>query len=410
MLVSIAAILYRFPSRKLKVIGITGTNGKSTVVEMVSAILEEAGYKIAISSSIKFKLGKIVWRNESRMTMPGKFFLQKLLRNAVSQNCQYAVIEVSSEGIKQHRHRFINFNTVIITNVTPEHIESHGSFDKYLKTKGELFRVNQNIHIINFDDSNSKYFINFPSKKKYIYGINVTNNNNQDGGIMITRASYPQISPAGTTFRIDDVEFNLKLLGKYNIYNALAAISLGLSQRIDLNICKNALNKIITMPGRMDEIISHPFKVFVDYAVTPDSLEKAYQTIKDIFKGSRMVCVLGSCGGGRDKWKRPILGKLAKHYCDYVIITNEDPYDENPSDIINEIAKNDEKTIKILDRRNAISEALKSAKKDDIIIITGKGCESSMCVNGGIRIPWDEKQVVIEEFTKLFDNNSAQIT
>ncbi len=395
----LATIIFCYPSRKIKVIGVTGTNGKSTVVMMVSKILEEAGYKIATSSSVEFQIGEKKWANNLRMTMPGRFSLQKFLRKAASKNCQYAVVEVSSEGIKQHRHRFINFTAAILTNVTAEHLESHGGFKNYLSAKGELFRLNKNIHIINYEDSNFEYFAGFKAKKKYIYGIKPKNEKNKT--VFVLFPGQLKNLTEGSMFNLNGLEFKLNLLGEFNIYNALSAICLGLSQNISLETCKNALVKIKSMSGRMEQVISKPIKVFIDYAVTPDSLEKAYLTLKNNFQEKRLICILGSCGGGRDKWKRPILGKIASKYCDKIIITNEDPYDENPVKIINEIAEENKLAEKIIDRREAIHKALKSAKDGDVVIITGKGTENSMCLDHGKKIDWNDKRVVIEEFKKI---------
>jgi len=380
LLAFFGAILYQFPSKKLKIIGITGTNGKTTTVEMVSKILEEAGYKVASLSSIKFKIGQKEWPNLLKMTMPGRFFIQRFLREARNFGCQYAVLEVTSEGIKQHRHRFIDFDVAVFTNLTPEHIEAHGSFENYRAAKGKLFQATKGIHIINIDDENAKYFLKFPANKKYTYGL--------ERGDINTK----------------NTQFKLHLIGDFNIYNALAAISVGLSQEIDLEICKRALAKIEGIPGRMEEVISEPFKVFIDYAVTPDALEKVYQTInpKPKTQNSKLICVLGACGGGRDKWKRPVLGEIAAKYCDEIIITNEDPYDENPLEIINQVASGTKgKAKKILDRRKAINQALKIAQPGDIVVITGKGCEPWICLAGGKKIPWDDRKIVKEEFNKL---------
>jgi UDP-N-acetylmuramoyl-L-alanyl-D-glutamate--2,6-diaminopimelate ligase len=383
------ALLYRFPSQKLKIIGITGTNGKTTTVEMTCKILEAAGYKVASLSSIKFKIGEKEWPNTLKMTMPGRLRLQKFLREAINNSCQYGVLEVTSQGIKQYRHSFINFEIAVFTNLSPEHIEAHGGFEKYREAKGKLFQVTKGIHILNLDDENTNYFLKFPAKKKYLYQIS-------DNQVLING---------------EPISINLKLLGKFNLYNAAAAISVGLSQGIDLKICKSALEKIAKIPGRMEEVISQPFKVFVDYAFTPNALEKVYQILKskkesEFLPGEirdfQMICVLGSCGGGRDKWKRPVLGEIAAKYCNEVIITNEDPYDEDPMEIINQVANGcKNKAKKILDRREAIREALKLAKQNDLVIITGKGCEPWICGAKGKKIPWDDRQVVREEFEKL---------
>jgi len=403
LLVSLGAVFYRFPAKKIKIIGITGTNGKSTVVEMTSKILEEAGCKTASLSSIKFKIGNKQWPNELRMTMPGRLTLQKFLRQAVNEKSDYIVLEVTSEGIKQHRHRFIDFEIAVFTNLTPEHIEAHGSFEKYKETKGELFRAAKKIHILNLDDENKKYFLSFPADKKYGYGLN---SGYQPHGIEYLKAENIQATPKGIGFSVKDISFNLPLLGSFNIYNAIAAICVGLSQGISLETSKSALEKLKVIPGRMEEVISEPFKVFVDYAFTPNALQKAYETLSENSKfqipNSKMVCVLGACGGGRDKWKRPVLGELAAKYCDEVIITNEDPYDEDPMEIINQIAKGTEGKAKtILDRREAIKKALLLAEPGDIVVITGKGCEPCICAAKGKKIPWDDREVVKEELEHI---------
>jgi len=288
LLAFLGAILYQFPSKKLKVIGVTGTNGKTTVVEMITKILEEAGYKVALLNSIRFKIGEKEEPNMLKMTMPGRFKIQKFLRQAVNSGCQYAVLEVTSEGIKQHRHRFIDFDVAIFTNLTPEHIEAHGSFENYRVAKGKLFQATKGIHIINLDDENTEYFLNFKSQEKIGYSINTRyfsdrRINAYELKEIIGVESY-QVFPYGLKFLIKNTEFNLKLLGEFNIYNALAAICVGLSQGIGLETCKLALEKFEGIPGRMEEVISEPFKVFVDYAVTPDVLEKVYQTINSKLK------------------------------------------------------------------------------------------------------------------------------
>ncbi|MBU0546599.1 MAG: UDP-N-acetylmuramoyl-L-alanyl-D-glutamate--2,6-diaminopimelate ligase [Patescibacteria group bacterium] len=374
----LGAVYYRFPSNKIKVIAVTGTNGKSSVINLVKYVLEEAGFKVAASSSIFFQIGDQQKPNTLRMTMPGGFYLQGFLRKAVNNKCDYAVLEITSEGIKQYRHKFITFEAAVFTNLTPEHIEAHGSFEKYREAKGKLFEATKNIHIINIDDENAEYFLKFPAKKKYTYGLNRGDINTKN------------------------TQFKLKLLGEFNIYNALAAICVGLSQSVSLEICQRALEKIEGIPGRMELVISEPFKVVVDYAFTPNALDQAYKAIRNSLNPSKMICVLGSCGGGRDKWKRPILGELATKYCDEIIITNEDPYDENPKEIIDQVAVGTgEKALKILDRREAIRLALKLAKENDAVIITGKGCELSICLPDGKKILWDDRQVIREEFNKI---------
>ena len=390
ILALLGVIFYCFPSRKIKIIGVTGTNGKTTVVNLTTKILEEAGYKVVSLSSIKFKIGEREWPNTLKMTMPGRFQIQKFLRQAVASGCKFAVLEVTSEGIKQHRHRFINFDTAVFTNLTPEHIEAHGGFENYKKSKGKLFQATKNIHIINIDDENANYLLQFPAKKKYTYGLNKGDINAKN------------------------FQFKLQLIGDFNVYNALAAACAGVSQGVNLEICKKVLEMVGSIPGRMEEVISQPFKVFVDYAFTPNALEKVYQTLNNLKPKTynlkpKLICVLGACGGGRDKWKRPVLGEIAAKYCDEVIVTNEDPYDENPYQILSMIKSGISKSqfptsnfYEILDRREAIRKSLALAKPGDVVIITGKGCEPWICVAGGKKIPWDDREVVKEEFKKLF--------
>src|SRR3990167_963534 len=167
----LSALVYGFPSGKLIVIGVTGTSGKSTTVDFICRILEEAGHRVASTSSIRFKVAEKEWKNNMKMTMPGRFVIQKVLRQAVDAGCKYAVLEVTSEGIKQSRHKFIHLNTAVFLNLTPEHIESHGGFENYRAAKLELFKATKNLHIINADDENAKHFVNIPAKEKYLFGI-----------------------------------------------------------------------------------------------------------------------------------------------------------------------------------------------------------------------------------------------
>jgi len=395
----LGAVLYGFPSKKIKVIGVTGTNGKSTTVDLITRILEEAGYSVASLSSIKFKIKDRERPNELKMTMPGRFKIKQFLSQAVKSGCQYAVLEVASEGVKQHRHRFIDFQVAVFTNLTPEHIEAHGGFENYKKAKGSFFRSVKGVHVVNIDDKYADYFLSFPSDKKYVYGIK---NKLEDKRWDSVRASDVNSSCNGTSFTVNNIAFNLKLLGEFNIYNALAAVCVGLSQGIGIETSKKALEKAEGVSGRMEEVISSPFKVFVDYAFTPNALEKVYQTIRSGFSPSKMICVLGSCGGGRDKWKRPVLGEIAAKYCDDIIVTNEDPYDEDPVAIIEQVFKGTEgKAQKILDRRGAIKIALELAEENDAVVVTGKGCEPWICLANGKKIPWDDRKIVKEEFDKI---------
>jgi len=400
---ALGAFLYRFPSKKLIVIGVTGTNGKSTVIQLITNILKQAGFKVASISSVRFQINDEEWQNDLKMTMPGRLKVQKFLRKAVNARCKYAVLEITSEGIKQFRHKFINFNTAVFTNLTKEHIEAHKGFENYRKAKGELFNTTGlKTIIVNEDDKNAEYFLHFKAGEKWGYGIE--NRKSKIEGQKFVGAVDIRMATDGANFTVEDTQFHLKLLGRFNIYNTLAAICVGFSEGVSLEVSKQALEKMDGVTGRMELVIKEPFKVFVDYAHTPDALENVYKTLA----GSRLICVLGSCGGGRDRWKRSEFGRLAANYCSQIILTNEDPYEERPQKILEEIEKGilEYKTPNInhqliFNRRGAIKEALSLAKHGDIVIITGKGSEPWMCVADGKKIPWDDRKIVRKEMKKL---------
>jgi len=386
----LGAMVFGFPgeNKNMKIIGVTGTSGKSTTADFITRILEEAGEKVAAQSSIRFKVGEKEWENKYKMTMPGRFVIQKFLSQAKKAGCKYVVLEVTSEGIRQFRHKFINFDTAVFTNLTPEHIESHGGFDNYRNEKLKLFRATKNIHIVNADDENAKYFLDIPAKEKIFFSFKDAKNIN---------------TKAGLAFEFEGQKFYLNLFGEFNIYNALAAISVARAYGVSLDVCAKALGKAKGISGRMEVVSGGPVKVIVDYAHTPAQLEAVYKT----FKEENMVCVLGSCGGGRDKWKRPVLGELAKKYCKEIIVTNEDPYDEDPMEIINQVTSTigeDEgySVKKILDRKDAIGTAIKLAKPGEVVIITGKGSEPWMCLENGRKIPWSDRQIALD----VLNNNS----
>lgn len=400
----LGVIIYGFPSNKIIVIGITGTKGKSTVVNLAGQILEHAGFKIGWISSATLKIGEKEWLNPFHMTMPGRFFIQNFLRKMVNEKCKYCLLEVTSEGILQHRHRFINFNTAVFTNLSPEHIEAHKGFENYRNEKLKLFKSVKNIHIINIDDENSAYFLRFPAKQKLGYSLNSKDKLPDSSNIRLIEANNINYSNKGIDFSVNDVDLSLSLLGKFNIYNSLAAISIALSQGVDLETCKKALKKINVIPGRMEVINEgQAFTVIVDLAHTPDSFEKIFESIKD-FSYNKVISVFGSAGGLRDKWKRPILGEIAAKHSDKIIITNEDSYDEDPNEILKSIEQGilknkDINYEKVLDRREAIRKAFSLAKENDIVLILGKGTEQKMVI-GSKKISWDDRIVAKEELQK----------
>lgn len=444
----LAALVYRFPSRKLIVIGVTGTTGKTSVVYLTAKMLNEAGYKTGFTSTAVISNGQREWLNDKKMTMPGRFFIQKLLRSMVKNNCRYAIVETTSEGIKQFRHRFINYDVVLFTGIYPEHIESHGSFDKYKETKGKLFahlknglvkyidgnhkvvrprselkkldlaRVAKTI-IVNGDDANVNYFLNFWSEAKLAcsfkpeattdFFLKKLNSETMVKDFTVVQGEAVKASAHGTNVVINNEKISLKLLGEFNAINALLAAAVGLSQNLNMDQIKAGLEEVRGLAGKLEKIeAGQDFSVIVDYSFEPLALTKLYQMI-DLIPHQKIIHLLGSAGGGRDRARRPLLGRLAAEKADFVVIANEDPYDEDPAEIINQVAagaemagkKNNVDLFKILDRREGIKKALTLAKKGDLVLFTGKGAEQSICLANGQKFPWDEREVVREEIVEL---------
>ena len=444
-------MVYGNPSSKLIVIGITGTTGKTTTTYLVAKMLEAAGYKTGFTSTAMFSDGNKEWLNDKKMTMPGRFFVQSMLSQMVKNGCLFAVLETSSEGIVQYRHRFINYDTLLITGLYPEHIESHGSFENYKEAKGMLFahlkdcktkytdkdkrvkrveaglkkltleRVKKTI-IVNGDDEHKDFFLNYWAESKLQYrlvpnAIDVKQNPQEleDHNFKELVATNFNITNKGSSFVLCEAgncrqdKIHLSLLGDFNIANAMNALSVGVAHGLDYSEVKHGLEVIPGIPGRLEMIdAGQDFTVIVDYAFEPQAVAKLYETTKLLPHG-KIIHVLGSTGGGRDVARRPILGKLAGERADYVIVTNEDPYEDDPQIIIDQVFVGAEKAgkvegenlFRIMDRRQAIAKALSLAGREDIVLITGKGSEQAICVAGGEKIPWDDRRVTEEELHKL---------
>ncbi len=386
-----SAVWYRFPSRKIKVIAVTGTKGKSSTTEILNAILEEAGYKTALSNTIRFKVDELTSDNLYKMSMPGRFFTQRFLRKAVDKKCDYAIIEMTSQGAITYRHYFIDLDAFLFTNISPEHIEAHGSYEKYIDAKLDIARRLGMSHkknrtlIANADDKEGSRFLGCKADRKIPYSIH--------------SVEPYSINREGLSFAFAGQTVHSRLSGLFNLYNILAAITVAQSQGVSDDVVVRAVEKFDGIRGRVEKIeAGQDFTVIVDYAHTPDSLEKLYQ----VFPSSRNICVLGGTGGGRDTWKRGEMGRLADEYCDEVILTDEDPYDEDPKHIVEDVAKgmSHPPTI-IMDRRLAIREALKQAQTGDTVIITGKGTDPYIMGPNGTKTPWSDAKVAREELQRL---------
>ncbi len=401
----LAALYYGHPSRKMIVIGVTGTNGKTSTAYMIAKALEAQGAKTGCTTTAIFKVASKEWLNNTKMTMLGRFQLQKLLRQMIQVGCEYAVIETSSQGITQHRHANIAYDIGVFTNLTPEHIEAHGGFENYKQAKIKLFHHIANLPtktingssvpraaVLNHDDDHWQDF--------KVPGLSTVITFGESEGADLQAQNISE-SVRGISFTVADTPINLKLLGRVNVLNALATLAVAKACDISLTAVAGQLEKITGIAGRFELIDEgQDFTVIVDYAPEPASLSKLYESIRALGV-KRTIHVLGSCGGGRDVARRPILGRMAGDFSDIVIVTNEDPYDDDPMQIINQVALGAKEAGKvegqslflIQDRREAINKAVSLAQSDDLILLTGKGAEQAICVANGKKIPWDEREV-----------------
>lgn len=411
----VAALIYRFPGRQLVCIGVTGTNGKTTTTHMIEHLIRSAGKKAAMLSTVEFRIKGKVYPNESKKTTLSPFKTQKFLRQCVKQGVQYAVIESSSHALHQHRLMGISFSIGVLTNITHEHLDYHGTMEDYKNAKKLLFKNAERASrqaeskkaeriphtkkiILNTAD---QYFEEFSQLdvEKTTYGI-------QEGDL---KAINIEVSSDHSHFRVkaghETHEIRLNIPGLFNVENALAAIGAALACQASWTDIKNAFRTFTGIPGRMERIKSPKgFEVMVDFALTPDALEKLYGELKKIHKG-RLIGIIGSCGD-RDREKRPLLGEIVAKHCHITIVTDEEPYSEDPMVIMQAVLRGAQRVRPlgadlhlIEDRYQAIEFAVKNAQKDDLIVVTGMGCFGTRTLNNG-PIPWDEREVAREIIDK----------
>ncbi len=388
----LGAILYGHPSRKLLVIAVTGTKGKSSTTEMVNSILEAAGYKTVLINSIRIKVADRSQPNLMRMSMPGRSFIQKFLREALNAGCTAAILEMTSQGAKQNRQRGIALDALIFTNLAPEHIESHGSYKAYGDAKFELGKQlvrsqkRPRIMVANANDEQSARYLALPVEQTLPFSLS---------------ANTPFFSDEyGGYFTFDDTKIAVRQPGEFSLKNALAAATLARALNIPVETIAYGIEHLTHIPGRAERIEAHQnFTVIVDYAHTPDSLEAIYRAY-----AMPKICVLGSMGGSRDTWNRPEKARIAAEHCRRVILTNEDPCDDDPQKIVEEMARGmpaNAHTQIILDRREAIRAGLADAKSGEAVIITGKGTDPWIYGPRGSKIPWSDAVVAREELERL---------
>jgi len=373
-----ANILFFFPSRKLKVIAVTGTDGKTTTVNLIYHILKSSGARVSMISSIAAVIDGKSYNTGAHVTTPTSFLLQKFLRKARNKKSEYFVLEVTSHAIDQSRIVGIPIKVGVLTNVTNEHLDYHKTYNNYLQTKMKLLEKAK-ICVVNNDDSSYMFLAEVKSQKTQgnwiTYGLSESADYNED------------------TFNIKENN----LLGEFNKYNVLASVAACKALGIADESIKKAL-KTFHMPiGRVDYVYQEDFSVMIDFAHTSNASEQILKAVRPIVKGS-LIHVFGSAGE-RDVLKRPFLGEISSKYCDIIILTAEDPRTEDVNTIIAEIEvgvrKGKCEVIRIPDRKEAIQAAVQMAKKDDLVLITGKSQEDSMNYGKGEE-PWNEYKMVEE--------------
>ncbi len=385
----VAATFYHHPTKELRVIGVTGTNGKTTTTHLIQRILNDQKKKTGLIGTISMKIGDREFPVNN--TTPEIVDLQKSFRMMLDQGCEYATIEVSSHALAMGRTRGCEFRIAVFTNLTQDHLDYHETMEKYRDAKGILFcqlgtryanEVDlQQIAVLNSDDPVSAYYAQLTPAQVVTYGID------QEADV---RAENIHLTAKGTEFVLStfrgQINVSLQLVGKFNIYNALAAASVALLEGIPLEDIKKSLETVSGVSGRFERVqAGQPYTVLVDYSHTPDSLENALMTIRE-FGSQRVICVVG-CGGDRDRSKRPIMAQIAEKYSDLTILTSDNPRTESPEAILADMVegikdKDPSRYVVITDREEAIQYAIHQAQEDDVILIAGKGHETYQEING----------------------------
>ena len=430
----LGSVKYKYTSEELLVIGITGTSGKSTTTYLLRQLLESAGLKVGSLSTIDFYIAGEEKLNDQKMTMLGRMQIQKYLREMVEKKCDVAIVETTSEGRLQYRHSFINYDMMMLTNLYPEHIDSHGSFEAYKRAKLDIFEyvskcrvkklgnklsVNSTLGgpvfagktaIVNCNNEYSPEFLEFNFENKIIFGNKNEKNylENISDKILFSNAS---VDKDGLHFEIENHKFVAPMYGEHNIYNIVGAVAVARELNIAWEVIESAVSNFKNVPGRNEfipEAKAKGFAVIVDYAFEPVAMEKLYKVVDLLKPIGRIIHVCGATGGGRDKSRRAVIGEMVGKKSDIFIVTDEDPYEENPMSIIKEVSASAQKVDKILnknlfeilDRKKAIGKAIDMAREGDLILITGKGSEQGMCIAGGKMMPWDDREIAREFIAK----------
>ncbi|MFO7917382.1 MAG: UDP-N-acetylmuramoyl-L-alanyl-D-glutamate--2,6-diaminopimelate ligase [Anaerolineae bacterium] len=405
------AAYHNFPGRHLKVVGVTGTDGKTTTVRLTASICRAAGHPTGSVDSITATIGEREVATGFHTTTPDAGEMQAYLAGMVAEEMEYAIIESTSHGLAQHRVTACEYDVAAVTNVTHEHLDYHGSYEAYRGAKRKLFEhLNTSFHkpgvakvaVLNRDDSSYDYLRAVSADRQITYGLE------KEAQVTASDISH---SGAGLAFTLvmpdTTIPVRSSLIGRYNVYNILAAASVGYSQGFTPNAIAEGIASVKAVPGRMESIDGgQPYTVIVDFAHTPNALEEALHTVRTLTQG-RITVVFG-CAGLRDEAKRPWMGEIAGRLADRVVITAEDPRTESLAEIMEQIAKGcrhsgrreGEGFWRIGDRDKAIGWALETATPGDLIIITGKGHEQSMCF-GTTEYPWSDQEAVLKHLKRL---------
>jgi UDP-N-acetylmuramoyl-L-alanyl-D-glutamate--2,6-diaminopimelate ligase len=392
-----AAEFYGNPTQSFKLIGVTGTNGKTTVVSLLYKLFKDLGYKCGLLSTIRVMIDDE--EIHATHTTPDSLQLNQLFRQMADQDCSYCFMEVSSHAIDQFRIEGLQFNGALFTNITHDHLDYHKTFDNYIKTKKRFFDElpKDAFAVINKDDKNGQIMVQNTVAKVTYYAI-------KSQATVKTRIIECDLS--GLHLQLDQKDFYTNKVGRFNAYNLTAVYSTAQLLGIDDESILKALSMPHAVDGRFELIYKHPaFKAIVDYAHTPDALENVIETINDLKKKNERLITVFGCGGNRDKSKRPVMGRIASTKSDLVFITSDNPRNEEPMAIIQEIEqgvpeKLASKCISISDRENAIKTACLMANPNDIILVAGKGHETYQEINGA-KNHFDDKEILIKYLKEL---------
>ncbi|MCP4166930.1 MAG: UDP-N-acetylmuramoyl-L-alanyl-D-glutamate--2,6-diaminopimelate ligase [Chloroflexi bacterium] len=389
-------LLFGFPGRKLKVIAVTGTNGKTTTVSYIASILQANGDKVGVSTTSYQQIGDKVYHNKENRTVADPLKVFWLLRRMRMARVDWVVLEVTSHALDQHRLWGVPIYAAVMTNLTQDHLDYHKTMENYAAAKAKLFENDVKFVALNADDEWFDYYNDIPVQQKMSYG---TSKNAS------AHLSNIKLTPSGSHFSLTldhtvKLDFKSSLIGQFNVYNAAAAATIAYMFYIDKSAVVKGIAEMQTVPGRMEPIGADiPYNLIIDFAHTPDGLEKVLETLKDMTNG-RLILVFGGIGN-RDDGERPMMGEIAARFADRIILTDDEPYDKDVAwlrkDVMKGIkkGKGTGKTTEVDGRRNGIKKALDIAKKDDTVVITGMGDYDFVKVGDGYE-PWNDKQAVVE--------------